>query len=114
MVCAAARRRRLLSHTPHAWQGAYRRETKQKSALDASRLGQAHMSIRTIATILTFVCFGIAFICWSWLSIEESRRHTRQKALEEYLGLKDPEGVKQLSEADKLMSGWALPGGNRK
>jgi len=72
------------------------------------------MSIRTIATILMFVCFGIAFICWSWLSIEESRRHTRQKALEEYLGLKDPEGVKQLSEADRLMSGWALLGGNRK
>ena len=61
-----------------------------------------------------FVCFGIAFICWSWLSIEESRRHTRQKALEEYLGLKDPAGVKQLPEADKLMSGWALSGGNRK
>ena len=61
-----------------------------------------------------FVCFGIAFICWSWLSIEESRRHTRQKALEEYLGLKDPEGVKQLLEADRLMSGWALLGGNRK
>ena len=73
------------------------------------------MSIQTIATILTFVCFGIGFICWSWLSIEESRRHTRQKALEEYLGLKDPEGIKQLSdEADKLMSGWAFPGGNSK
>jgi hypothetical protein len=41
------------------------------------------MGIHTIATILMFVCFGIAFICWSWLNIEATRRHRRQKALEQ-------------------------------
>ena len=51
------------------------------------------MSMHTIATIPTFVCFGIAFLCWSWLSIEENRRLRRQE---------------QLSASGKLLQAWAL------
>jgi hypothetical protein len=40
------------------------------------------MSMRIIATILTIACFGSAFLCWSWLSIDETVRHRRRKALE--------------------------------
>jgi hypothetical protein len=56
------------------------------------------MSIHAIATMLTFVCFGIAFICWSWLSIEENRRLRRQE---------------QLSEPNRLLKAWALIRGRK-
>ena len=61
----------------HAWMAATR-----ESARDESQLRQLRMSIHTIATILTIVCLGVAFIWWSWLSIEETRRHTRRNAPE--------------------------------
>jgi hypothetical protein len=57
------------------------------------------MSIHTIATILTLVCFGIAFICRAWLSIEENRRHIRR--------------YEQLSGVDELALRWASLGGRK-
>jgi hypothetical protein len=71
------------------------------------------MSMQTIATILTVFCFGIAFVCWAWLSIGEDRRRRRQRALEEDRGLNDPERFEQSSKPDRLMRGWALLGGRK-
>jgi hypothetical protein len=104
---------RLLSNAPRRPQAAYRREDTKKSALDISRSRQSHMSVQTIATILTILCFGIAFVCWAWLSIGEDRRRRRQRALEEDLGLNDPERLKQISKPEKLMRGWPLLGGRK-
>jgi hypothetical protein len=70
------------------------------------------MSMQTIATILTVLCFGIAFVCWSWLSIQEERRQRRQR-LEEDLGLNNPERFERISEPDKLMRAWALLGARK-
>ena len=71
------------------------------------------MSMQTIATILTVLCFGIAFVCWSWLSIQDDRRQRRQRALEEDLGLNNPERFEQISEPDKLLRAWALLGARK-
>ena len=57
------------------------------------------MSMPIIATVLTIVCFGVAFICWCWLSIEETRRHRRRH--------------ERLSGPEKLISARALPGGRK-